>query len=159
MQGFSPRNLLYMRAFALAWEDEAIVQRVVAQLPWRQNIALLDKLKDHAERLWYAQKSIEHGWGQSVLVHQIETRLHERQGKAITNFSQTLPAPQSDLANALLKDPYSFDFFNSGRRCPRAALRGGSSHPYPRISAGTRSRFCVCRESVPPHSRRERVFH
>jgi predicted nuclease of restriction endonuclease-like (RecB) superfamily len=110
MQGFSPRNLLYMRAFALAWEEEVIVQRVVAQLPWRQNIALLDKLKDSGERLWYAQKSIEHGWGQSVLVHQIETRLHERQGKAITNFSATLPAPQSDLAQALLKDPYSFDF-------------------------------------------------
>ena len=125
MQGFSPRNLKYMRAFAAAWPDEEIVQRVVAQLPWRVNLALLDKLKDPGERLWYAQKAVENGWGQPVLVHQIETRLHDRQGKAVTNFAQTLPAPQSDLAQALLKDPYNFDFLTLGEDAHERHLEAG----------------------------------
>ncbi len=110
MHGFSRTNLLYMRAFALAWPQEEIVQRVVGQIGWRHNIAILDKLKNREDRLWYAQKTLENGWSQAVLIHQIETRLHERQGKAVTNFSNTLPAPQSDLARSLLKDPYNFDF-------------------------------------------------
>jgi predicted nuclease of restriction endonuclease-like (RecB) superfamily len=125
MQGFSRTNLLYMRAFATAWPDVEIIQRVVGRLPWRQNIALLDKLKDPTLRLWYAQKAIENGWSQPVLVHQIETRLHERQGKAITNFAQTLPAPQSDLAHALLKDPYSFDFLTLGVDAHERHLEAG----------------------------------
>lgn len=125
VQGFSPRNLKYMRAFAAAWPDEAIVQRTVAQLPWRVNIALLDKLGDPALRLWYAEKAVENGWGQPVLVHQIETRLHERQGKATTNFAQTLPTPQSDLAQALLKDPYSFDFLTLAADAHERHLEAG----------------------------------
>lgn len=125
MQGFSPRNLRYMRDLARAWPDEEIVQRVVAKLPWRSNIALLDKLRDPDLRLWYAQKAIENGWSQPVLVHQIETRLHERQGRAITNFSQTLPAPQSDLAQALLKDPYNFDFLTLGEDAQERHLEAG----------------------------------
>jgi predicted nuclease of restriction endonuclease-like (RecB) superfamily len=125
MQGFSRTNLLYMRAFAAAWPDEAIVQRVVGQLPWRVNLALLDKLRDPEVRLWYAQKAVENGWSQPVLVHQIETKLHERQGKAVTNFAQTLPAPQSDLAQALLKDPYSFDFLTLGEDAHERHLEAG----------------------------------
>ena len=125
MQGFSPRNLKYMRAFAAAWPDEAIVQRPVAQLPWRQNIALLDKVKDPELRLWYAQKAVENGWSQPVLVHQIETLLHERQGRAVTNFASTLPAPQSDLVQALLKDPYSFDFLTLALDAQERHLEAG----------------------------------
>jgi predicted nuclease of restriction endonuclease-like (RecB) superfamily len=79
-------------------------------LPWGHNIALLQKIKDPATRLWYAQTALEHGWSRNVLTLQIESRLHRRQGKAITNFSLTLPAPQSDLARQTLKDPYIFDF-------------------------------------------------
>ena len=125
MQGFSRTNLLYMRSFAAAWPDEEIVQRVVGQLPWRVNLALLDKLRDPDVRLWYAQKAVENGWGQPVLVHQIETKLHERQGKAVTNFAQTLPVPQSDLAQALLKDPYSFDFLTLGKDAQERHLEAG----------------------------------
>lgn len=110
MKGFSARNLRYMRAFAEAWPEEAIVQQVVAQLPWGHNVRLLDGTNEAAERLWYAHAAIAHGWSRNVLVHQIESRLHERQGKALTNFHQTLPSPQSELANQLLKDPYNFDF-------------------------------------------------
>lgn len=110
MKGLSPRNFKYMRRLANAWPDREVVQGLLARIPWWSNIALLEKLDAPDLRLWYAQKAIEHGWSRNVLVMQIETRLHERQGKAITNFEAALPAPQSDLANALLKDPYVFGF-------------------------------------------------
>ena len=110
MKGFSPRNLKYMRAFAEAWPDAAIVQQAVAQLPWGHNLVLLHKLSDAQTRQWYAAKAIEHGWSRNVLVMQIETRLLERSGNAVTNFDARLPAPQSDLARESLKDPYRFDF-------------------------------------------------
>lgn len=98
MKGFSPRNLKYMRAFAAAWEDAVIVQELLAQLPWYHLVTLLDKLNSPEERLWYARKAIEHGWSRNVMVMQIETCLLEREGKAVTNFEQQLPKPQSDLA-------------------------------------------------------------
>ena len=92
MKGFSRANLMYMRAFAEAWPDEQIVQQAVGQLPWGHNLALLTKLKSREDRLAYAQKTLENGWSRNVLVMQIETRLLERQGKAVTNFEQRLPA-------------------------------------------------------------------
>ncbi|MCK9609305.1 MAG: PDDEXK nuclease domain-containing protein [Methylomonas sp.] len=110
MKGFSPRNLKYMRAFAEAWPDAEFVQAVLAQLPWYHQLALLDKLKSEAERRWYVAKTLEHNWSRNVLVMQIETRLFERSGTAITNFEDRLPKPQSDLARESLKDPYRFDF-------------------------------------------------
>lgn len=110
MKGFSPRNLKYMRAFAEAWPDEAIVQGVLAQLPWYHQIALLDKLPGPETRRWYAAKAIEHNWSRNVLVMQIEARLLERSGNLVSNFPDTLPAAQSDLAREALKDPYRFDF-------------------------------------------------
>ena len=110
MKGFSPRNLKYMRAFAEAWPNEAMVQEVLAQLPWYHQLALLDKLPGPQTRRWYAAKAIEHNWSRNVLVMQIEARLLERSGQAATNFPATLPAPQSDLARESLKDPYRFDF-------------------------------------------------
>ncbi|GAB1409704.1 hypothetical protein MASR1M90_08580 [Desulfovibrionales bacterium] len=114
MKVFSPRNLKYMRAFAEAWPDAEIVQQAVAQLPWGHNLVLLDRLKEPAERLAYAHAAIEHGWSRNVLNIHIETRLLERSGKAVTNFSATLPAPQSDLARESIKDPYRFDFLGLG---------------------------------------------
>ena len=110
MKGFSPRNLKYMRAFAEAWPDAEFVQAVLAQLPWYHQLALLDKLPDAESRRWYAAKAMEHNWSRNVLVMQIETRLRERSGTAVTNFAQCLPQPQSDLARESLKDPYRFDF-------------------------------------------------
>jgi predicted nuclease of restriction endonuclease-like (RecB) superfamily len=114
MKGFSPRNLKYMRSFAQAWPDAEFVQGVLAQLPWYHQVTLLDKLDATDERRWYAAKAIEHNWSRNVLVMQIETRLLERQGKAVTNFSLSLPRPQSDLARESLKDPYRFDFLGLG---------------------------------------------
>jgi predicted nuclease of restriction endonuclease-like (RecB) superfamily len=113
MKGFSPRNLKYMRKFAEAWPDKQIVQRIVAQIPWRSNLALLDKLKSPDLRLWYAQKTIAYGWSKNVLSFQIETRLHEREGKSINNFDIALPPSDSDMANQIFKDPYVFDFLGT----------------------------------------------
>ena len=110
MQGFSLRNLKYMKAFAEAWPEEAIVQAPLAQITWYHNITLIHKVKNAEERLWYAAQAIQNGWSRNVLVIQIEAGLFRRQGKALTNFQRTLPAPQSDLAQQLLKDPYNFDF-------------------------------------------------
>ena len=110
MKGFSPRNLKYMRAFAEAWPDAEFVQEVLAQLPWYHQLALLDKLDSTESRRWYAAQAIEHNWSRNILVMQIETRLLERSGAAVTNFEARLPRPQSDLARESLKDPYRFDF-------------------------------------------------
>ena len=110
MKGFSRANLMYMRAFAEAWPDAAIVQQAVGQLPWGHNLVLLTRLKDPQQRLAYAQSAIANGWSRNVLNIHIETRLLERSGTAVTNFDVSLPKAQSDLARESLKDPYRFDF-------------------------------------------------
>jgi predicted nuclease of restriction endonuclease-like (RecB) superfamily len=108
LSGYSARNLKYMRAFAEAWPDHEIVQQLAAQIPWGQNCVLIDRLKDAATREFYIRKIVEHGWPRSVLVHQLDTNLHKRLGKAPSNFAVTLPPPQSDLEREILKDPYIF---------------------------------------------------
>jgi len=129
MKGFSVRNLTYMRAFAEAYPDEAIVQQVAAQIPWFHNCVLLDKVKSLEERLWYAQRTVEQGWSRNVLGLQIESDLYQRQGEAITNFNQVLPQPQSDLMQQVLKDPYVFDFLTLGdERSERALERALIDH-------------------------------
>ena len=110
MRGFSRTNLLYMRAFASAWPEEAIVHQLGGQIPWRHNCVIIDQVKDRATREWYIRKTIENGWSRSVLELQIETAAHRRVGAAQTNFDRALPSPQSDLARDILKDPYTFDF-------------------------------------------------
>lgn len=121
--GFSPQNVWYMRAFYLAWTEEAtILQRPVGELdgenlsqavreiPWGHNIQIITKLKDPVQRLWYARQTIANGWSRPMLVHWMESGLYHRQGKAVTNFPVALPPPQSDLAKEVIKDPYNFDF-------------------------------------------------
>lgn len=115
MKGFSRSNLMYMRAFAEAWPDEQIVQQAVGQLPWGHNLVLLARLKEPEKRLAYTHAAIEHGWSRNVLNLHIETDLLERTGKAVTNFNERLPAPNSDLARESLKDPYLFDFLDVGK--------------------------------------------
>ena len=108
LSGYSARNLKYMRAFVEAWPDRSIVQRLVAQLPWGHHCVLLDRVKDAKTREFYIRKTVEHGWSRSVLVHQLDTQLHKRAGKALTNFALTLPPEQSDLAREMIKDPFIF---------------------------------------------------
>ncbi len=125
MRGFSPRNLKYMRAFAEAWPQEAIVQQLVAQIPWGHNVRILDSSKDPTEREWYVRATLQHGWSRDILLHQIESRLHLRQGQAVTNFDRALPSPQSDLAQQMTKDPYSFDFLMLGQETQERDLERG----------------------------------
>lgn len=138
ISGFSPQNMWYMRAFYLAWTAEVAnlqqpvggldgenLPQAVGEIPWGHNLQLLSKLNDPIRRLWYAQKIIEHGWSRAVLVHQIESGLHEREGKAVTNFDRTLPPPQSDLARQALKDPYVFDFLTLAEDAAERELEQG----------------------------------
>jgi predicted nuclease of restriction endonuclease-like (RecB) superfamily len=123
MQGFSRTNLKYMRMFAAAYPEFG--QQPVDQLPWGHNIVLLSKLKDDGQREWYIRACIQNGWSRAVLEAQIATRLHERQGKAVHNFDRALPAPQSELAAQLLKDPYNFDFLSLGQDAHERDLERG----------------------------------
>ena len=105
------------------FEDEP--PEPLTRLSWSANLSLLHKLKDPAARLWYARKAVEHGWSRAVLTVQIESRLHERSGKAITNFERTLPPAQSDMAREVLKDPYTFDFLTLGEKAHERDLERG----------------------------------
>jgi predicted nuclease of restriction endonuclease-like (RecB) superfamily len=125
MQGLSPRNLGYMKAFAEAWPEEAILQQAVAKLPWGHNVRILDRVKNSEERLWYVERAIEYGWSRNILVMQIESGLYRRQGRAATNFHATLPKPQSDLAQQLIKDPYNFDFLTLTQEAHERDLERG----------------------------------
>lgn len=109
-KGFSSRNLKYMRSLAREWPDGSVGQQLAAQLPWFHTCTLIEKIKDPTKRLWYARKTVENGWSRNALVIHIERELFEAQGGARTNFASTLPAPQSDLAREMLKDPYKLDF-------------------------------------------------
>jgi predicted nuclease of restriction endonuclease-like (RecB) superfamily len=114
--GYSVRNLKYMAKFARLFPDFEIVQRSVALIPWRHNIALIDKIDDSSQRLWYAEKAVQNGWTRDVLVHQIETDLYQRQvlAEKVNNFAAKLPLPQSELAQQTMKDPYVFDLIPFG---------------------------------------------
>jgi predicted nuclease of restriction endonuclease-like (RecB) superfamily len=93
--------------------DSAPQSHLVAklvQIPWWHHVVIISKCKDVTESLYYVNKTIKHNWSRNVLTHQIESGLYVREGKAVTNFADTLPAPQSDLAQQLIKDPYNFDF-------------------------------------------------
>ncbi|HET7229665.1 MAG TPA: PDDEXK nuclease domain-containing protein [Longimicrobium sp.] len=98
---------------ALAGEG-VILPQLVAEIPWGHNVALLEKVSTRAERLWYAGMAARHGWSRNVLVHQIETGLYGRSGRAVTNFDRTIPAVDSDLVREMLKDPYHFGFLQLG---------------------------------------------
>jgi predicted nuclease of restriction endonuclease-like (RecB) superfamily len=136
MKGFSKRNLELVRQWHLFWVSDVIGQQPVAQfakqpvsqifgIPWGHNLAIIAKCKQHDEALYYVQATQTNGWSRSVLVHQIESGLWQREGKAVTNFEQTLPAAQSDLARQMLKDPYKFDFFSLSKEYTERELESG----------------------------------
>lgn len=150
IEGFSPRNVWRMRAFFLAWQPagrrsgnppdrrksilpqaatdlaaSSILPQAVAELPWGHNSLLVEKIKEPRHRVWYAEQAVANGWSRAVLDHQIDLKLHERAGKALTNFSSTLPQPDSDLAHQLLKDPYNFDFLTLGAAAKERDLESG----------------------------------
>ena len=127
MSGLSASNLKYCKRFYLFYQigQQAVdqlqsidkqpnefVHQVVGRIPWGHNIRIFTKANDIQEALFYIQQTSLHNWSRDLLALQIKSNLYERQGKAITNFSNTLPLPNSDLAQQTLKDPYIFDFVN-----------------------------------------------
>ena len=114
MKGLSASNLKYMRYFAQECPDRQIGQQSADQLPWFHIVTILAKLSESALREWYATAAVSHAWSRDTLDAQIKSQLHLREGVAITNFKKRLPVPQADLAEAILKDPYHFDFLGLG---------------------------------------------
>ena len=113
IKGFSVRSMKYMVKFAR--EVDGQLCSSCCTIPWGHIMFLLDKTDPGTEREWYVQATIENGWSRAVLSHQVETKLYERQALAgkVSNFERTLPAPESELAQQALKDPYIFDFITA----------------------------------------------
>jgi len=118
-----------MRSFAEAWPEKQIVQQVAALLPWGHHMVLLDRLKDAVLREWYLRAAVEYGWSRNVMVLQIQSGLHKREGKALTNFNRALPPPDSDLAEQILKDPYNFDFLTVSKKAGRLPVAAFAQPP------------------------------
>ena len=110
LKGFSVRNLKYMKSFYNEYKDDEEFVQLVAQLPWKHNITLIQKVKDKEIRKWYMGKCLEEGWSDNILVYQIDTNLYNRQVKTIkhNNFNLTIKQ-NNDLANNIMKEPYVFD--------------------------------------------------
>lgn len=124
VSGFSVRNLQYMKKFADYYEDLNYAA-AAAQIPWGHNMLLMDKVKNSEKQLWYIGQVLKNGWSRSILEHWIDSDLYSRQGKAITNFKHTLPAPQSDLVEQVLKDPYNFSFLALDKKHRERELEEG----------------------------------
>jgi len=115
LKGFSHRNLKYIKQWYNFWQETKKRKQVVSQIysiPWGHNILILQKCKNIDEAIFYIKATIQNNYSRAVLLHQIETNLYNRSGKALTNFDKKLPAIQSDLANQIIKDPYCFDFLD-----------------------------------------------
>jgi len=114
MKGLSPRNLSRMRVFYKEYKDISKLPVVLAKLPWTHNYTLIEKEKDKTKRIWYAEKCLENGWSQTVLIHQIDSNLYQRQKENIklSNFHDKIPLRQSEMAKNMMKDPYIFELSN-----------------------------------------------
>jgi predicted nuclease of restriction endonuclease-like (RecB) superfamily len=115
-KGFSRSNLFSMKQWFEFYSTSNIdiekIQQLVGQIPWGHNLAIITKSKSVEEALFYSNKTIENNWSRAVLINQISSDFYNRQGKAITNFKNTLPTIHSELATETLKDPYKLDFLD-----------------------------------------------
>lgn len=114
MKGLSPRNLARMKVFYKEYKDIANLPVSLANLLWTHNYTLIEKIKDINKRLWYAEKCLENGWSQSVLIHQIDSDLYQRQQENIklTNFENEMPLDLGSVAKDIIKDPYIFELLD-----------------------------------------------
>lgn len=118
LKGMSARNLRYMQKFATEFDNDEFLQHDVAKLPWSSLTTIMDRVKDKEQRKWYIIESIENGWARPVIIHQIASKLYERQAlleNKTTNFDNTLPSPNNEQVKELLKDPYIFDFITADK--------------------------------------------
>lgn len=129
IRGFSKRNLELIRQWHQFWSSNTSkTKQLVSQLcqiPWGHNLKIISKCKIHEEALYYVTNTLKHGWSRTKLVHQIESGLWQREGKTLSNFTQTLPSPQSDLAKQTIKDPYVFDFLTLSKDYTEYELEQG----------------------------------
>jgi predicted nuclease of restriction endonuclease-like (RecB) superfamily len=125
IKGFSPQNLKYMRRFAEEYGIEEVETQALDKLPWGHVITLIYNVEEKKERYFYTQETITNGWSRNILSMQIETGLFNRQGNAVTNFQENLPSPQSELAEATLKNPYFFDFLSLGKKAHEREVEKG----------------------------------
>ena len=156
LRGFSRSNVFYMRAFYTSYE---IVQKASGQLetppdfclniPWWHNIVLIEKVKNFPEREWYARKAVESGWSRNVLEMWIESNLYHLQGKAPNNFQKALPSVQSDLAEQILKDPYSFDFLTLADEVREKEIEAGLMNHLQKFLLELGSGFAFVGRQVP----------
>jgi predicted nuclease of restriction endonuclease-like (RecB) superfamily len=133
IRGFSRTNVFYVQKWYLFYREERLVQQVVGlignklktkekvqelvtRIPWGHNLQIITKCSDISEALFYVKQTIQNNWSRAILTTQIESKLYERQGKAIQNFQSALPTPQADLARETLKNPYNFDFLSLGEK-------------------------------------------
>lgn len=118
LKGMSARNLRYMQKFATEFDNDEFLQHDVAKLPWSSVTTIMDQVKGKEQRNWYIKESIQNGWTRPVIVHQIASKLYERQAlleDKTTNFDETLPSPNNEQAKELLKNPYIFDFITADK--------------------------------------------
>ena len=116
-KGFSRTNLFSMKQWFEFYsvsnnDDIEKIQQLVGQIPWGHNLAIITKSETIEEAFFYCNKILENNWSRAVLMNQISSDFYNRQGKAITNFNNTLPVPHSGLATETLKDPYKLDFLD-----------------------------------------------
>lgn len=114
MKGLSPRNLSRMRVFYREYKDISNLPLVLANLSWTHNYTLIEKIKDKNKRIWYAEKCLDNGWSQTMLIHQIDTNLYQRQKENIklSNFENKMSLSQCKMAKDVMKDPYIFELLN-----------------------------------------------
>ena len=121
LKGMSARNLRYMQnmqKFATEFDNDEFLQHDVAKLPWTSVTTIMDQVKDKEQRNWYIKESVQNGWSRPVIVHQIASKLYERQvllEDKTTNFDETLPSPNNEQVKELLKNPYIFDFITADK--------------------------------------------
>lgn len=118
LKGMSARNLRYMQKFATEFDNDEFLQHDVAKLSWTSVTTIMDQVKDKEQRNWYIKESVQNGWSRPVIVHQIASKLYERQAlleDKTTNFDETLPSPNNEQVKELLKNPYIFDFITADK--------------------------------------------
>lgn len=156
LSGFSRSNLFRMRSFYLSYANVAQPARQIDSppefclgIPWWHNVILVEKVKNLIEREWYAKKTIENGWSRNVLEMWIDSDLYHRQGKAPNNFQKSLPSIQSDLAEQILKDPYSFDFLTIANEAREKEIEDGLMNHLQRFLLELGNGFAFVGRQVP----------
>ncbi len=183
-KGFSERNIGRMIAFYRSYSTPAdFLPQAVAKLPdtaklpqpvaksdatnasvlwlipWGHHALLMEKVDDLSIRRWYMEQTLANGWSRNVLSLMVKSDTHRRQGQAVTNFGQLLPAPQSDLVRQSLKDPYVFDFLTLEEPFHERELETGLIRHLEKFLPRAGPRLCLCRPAIPGRRRRLGLLH